>query len=116
MWYTISRFFETLLLKILISSFFRTGDDNRTVLSDEQKRGLFSQMWSNEAFRRYLQERERYLIDNGMTQFIAGQTQSAKGLAGQLIEVRYLRIATKGAYNFVTKEKEEKKQRALTKG
>lgn len=99
-----TRFLIKFLLKLL---------DLKTLpsrsLTEEQKRGLMAEMYQNQSMRTYLDDRERYLIDNGMERFINGKLSGAHGLAGQLIEVRNLRSYLKACYNSIKKEQEEKK-------
>lgn len=60
--------------------------------------GLLSQLYQNEAFRRYLDVREQYLMETGMNQFIEGKPLKADRIAGQLIEIRALRKGTRSAF------------------
>ena len=76
-------------------------------LTTEQEIGLFSSLYDNPSFQKYLNARERYLIDKGMEDFIAGKLSSANGLAGQLLEIRNLRMRVKSAYLVVNKKRKE---------
>ena len=67
-------------------------------LSKEQQLGLFSQMYENDSFRLYCNAREDYLIKEGMELFLAGNIGKAERLAGQLLEVRSLRMRARASY------------------
>ena len=67
-------------------------------LTYEQEMGLFSQLYDNASFRKYLNARERYLVDKHTEDFILGKLNNSYGLAGQLIEVRNIRERIKIAY------------------
>lgn len=73
-------------------------DETIPPLTKEQQIGLFAQLYENDTFRSYLNAREDYLIKQGMEQFLAEKINDAKGLAGQLLEIRNLRIRTKASY------------------
>lgn len=67
-------------------------------LTQDQAYGLLSQLYQNDAFRKYLDARERYLVDNGMNMFIMKRDVQADRIAGQLMEVRTMRARIKSAY------------------
>lgn len=67
-------------------------------LTQDQAYGLLSQLYQNDAFRKYLDARERYLIDSGMNMFIMKREVQADRIAGQLMEVRTMRARIKSAY------------------
>ena len=77
-------------------------------LTKEQAIGMLSQLYQNTAFMRFLNARERYLIDNGMEQFMGGKPIKADRLAGQLFEVRNMRQRIRSAYNVTKKLHDEK--------
>ena len=83
-------------------------------LTLEQERGLLSQLWENPAFAKYLDARERHLIDDGMQRFIEGKLTEARGLSGQLIEIRALRLRVRSAWLILDKQRKEKRE-ALVK-
>ncbi len=78
-------------------------------LTQDQAYGLLSQLYQNPAFRKYLDARERYLIDNGMNMFIIKKDVQADRLAGQLIEVRTMRARVKSAYLIMNNQHKNKK-------
>ena len=77
-------------------------------LTKDQAIGMLSTIYQNPAFMRYLDARERYLIDNGMEQFMGGNPIKADRLAGQLFEVREIRHRIRSAYNVTKKLHDEK--------
>mgnify|MGYP001566084094 FL=1 len=78
-------------------------------MTKEQQLGLFAQLYENDTFRLYCDAREDYLIKQGMEIFLQGKLDNAKGLAGQLLEIRNLRIRAKASYLTMQKLREEKK-------
>lgn len=72
-------------------------------MTKEQQIGLFAQLYENDTFRKYLDLREDYLIKQGMEKFLEGKLNSSKELAGQLLEIRNLRMRTKVSWLTVKK-------------
>ena len=85
--------------------------ENKTIpkLDKAVQIGLFAELYQNDTFRKYLDAREEYLIKQAVEQFIGGKIKKADGLAGQLLEVRNMRIRTKAAYLTLGKMNSEKK-------
>ena len=86
-----NRFLRALVARLVV-------DTPMPNLSREQQIGMFSEMYQNATVRRYLDEREKWLIETGMNAFIENKLTDAKGYAGQLIEVREFRNRIKLAY------------------
>jgi len=84
-------------------------------LSKEQQLGLFAQLYENDTFRLYLNAREDYLIKQGMERFLEGKLDNAKGMAGQLLEVRNLRLRAKASYLAVQKLRKDKVEKVVDK-
>lgn len=84
------------IINILINSVL--PDETLPQLSKEQQLGLFGQLYQNPTMRQYLNARETYLINAGMNSFIEEKLTNAKGYAGQLIEIRELRMRIKASH------------------
>ena len=74
-------------------------------LSKEQELGLFSQFHENPTFHLYLNARENFLIKESMEKFLVGKMGTAHGLAGQLLEIRNLRVRVRGAWISMNKRR-----------
>lgn len=70
-------------------------------LAPQAEASLLAALWDNQAFRKYCDLREDYLIKQGMEQFMAGRLTQAHGLSGQLVEVRQLRSRAKNAWTVI---------------
>jgi len=79
-------------------------------MTKEQEYGLLSQLYQNDSFRKYLKEREEYLIKNGMERFIEGKLQETHGFAGQIVEVNTMLHRCKAAYNYMQKSRTDRVQ------
>lgn len=84
------------------------GQPPRTQETKEQEIGVLSQFYETPAVQRYLDERERYLIDTGIERFIEGKLTDTRGLAGQLIEVRSLRAKLQAAWAYTQRKRKER--------
>jgi hypothetical protein len=93
------------LMKLLLKPEVRRGK-----LPEKQFYDAMSKAYQNPAIMEYLNDREQYLIQNGMERFIAGDLNESRGLAGQLIEIRSLKTRMKACYN--VRHKEQLKRRA----
>lgn len=79
-------------------------------LTKEQQLGLFSQLYENDTFRLYCIAREDYLIKEGMELFLANKEVKAERLAGQLIEIRSLRMRARASFMAMQKIKTQMKR------
>ncbi len=84
---------KNLLLKWLLGPEIRRGR-----LPEKQYYDAMSKLYQNPAVMEYLNDREVYLIGEGMAKFIKGQPDKAERLAGQLLEVKALRNRAKMCY------------------
>lgn len=75
--------------------------------SREQQRRALSLLWTTQSVREWLDQRERYLIDTGMDKFIEGKLDNARGLSGQLVELRALKGLLASAWSEEQHEKRE---------
>lgn len=90
---------------------FLLGKENPIApLSKEQQLGLFSQLYENDTFRLYCNAREDYLIKEGMELFLANKDVKAERLAGQLIEIRSLRMRARASYLTIQKLRNQMKK------
>lgn len=96
-------------MKDKIINFLLGKDKPIPPMTKEQQIGMFAQLYENDTFRKYLDLREDYLIKQGMEQFLEGKINDAKGLAGQLIEIRNLRMRTKVSWLTNKKLRDDKK-------
>ncbi len=99
------------ILKNKIISFLLGTDKPIPLMSKEQQLGLFSQMYENDSFRLYCNAREDYLIKEGMELFLASKIGKAERLAGQLLEVRSLRMRARASYMTIIKINKLKSER-----
>lgn len=83
----------------LLNKFLYWDAPTRGILSEENYITAMSKMYQNPAVLQYLNEREEYLIREGMEKFINGRLEDTRGLAGQLVEIRALRTRMKVCYN-----------------
>ena len=90
-------------MKYRFINFLLGKDKPIPLMTKEQQIGMFAQLYENDTFRTYLNAREDYLIKQGMEQFLAGKINDAKGLAGQLLEIRNLRMRTKVSWLAIKK-------------
>lgn len=72
----------------------------RGELSQQQIVDALSKAYQNFAVMKYLDEREEYLIYRSTNTLLDGHVDHAKGLAGQLLEIRMFRKRLKACYNF----------------
>lgn len=93
-----------------IINFLLGKDSPIPPMTQEQQIGLLAQLYENDTFRKYLDLREDYLIKQGMEKFLAEKLNNAKGLAGQLLEIRNLRMRTKASWLMIKKLKDVKKE------
>ena len=84
----------------------------RLRLDDNKYTIMLSKAYQNPGLRTYLDEREAYLINQGMERFINNKIEHARGYAGQLIEIRALRTKMRACYNYFIKEQKEKKEKS----
>lgn len=87
-----------------------------TILSkDESPRGevnehnyivALSKIHQNPAISQYFDEREEHLIHKGMELYITGKVELTDRFAGQLFELRALRLRAKACYTIKRKENE----------
>lgn len=83
---------------------------------DEPKRGLvsrenyitaMSKLYQNPAFLQYLDLREEYLTKQTMNQVVKDLLLDAKGITGQLLELRALRLRAKACYDYKRKVRDD---------
>lgn len=86
----------------------QTLTPTRPPLTMEQELGLLSQLWQNESFRKYLDTREEELIHSAVERVVEGKLSKGEGLAGQLLEIRKLRVRTKAAHDIIMRRAKEK--------
>ncbi len=86
------------LLILILSKLLLADAPLRGSMKEEQYILALSKAYQNPAIDQYLREREVYLIYAGMDKFVKGNLDGAKGLAGQLIEIRALRTRMKACY------------------
>jgi hypothetical protein len=67
------------------------GTPRAVIQTREQQRRALSLLWTTQSIREWIGQRERYLIDAGMEKFIEGKLENARGLSGQLLELRALK-------------------------
>ena len=82
-----------LLLKLLLKE-----SPVRGTLQDEQYIAAMSKMYQNPAMEQYLNQREVYLIYRSTELLLKGQIDHARGMAGQLTELRSMRNRMKVCY------------------
>lgn len=68
-------------------------------LREEQYLMAMSKAYQNPAIQMYLRERENTLMVGGIDKLLKNQMNEAYGLAGQLLEVRMLRLRMQVCYN-----------------
>ena len=69
-------------------------------LTQQQTVDALSKAYQNFAIMKYLDEREEYLVHQSTNTLLNGHVDHAKGLAGQLLEIRMFRNRLKACYNF----------------
>lgn len=74
---------------------------------------MMSKAYQNPAIQNYLDEREEFLKANGIDLIIQDKLEGAKGLAGQVIEIRLLRNKMRACYTQNVKGQKEKKTKFL---
>lgn len=84
-------------------------------MSQEQEIGLFSQVYQNATFRKYIDAREEYLIKMIAENILSGKPIDAHGVSGQLLEIRSLRDRTRGAFIVTEKKKKLSQQNKIEK-
>lgn len=88
----------------LLNKFLYRDAPTRGKLTEEMYITAMSKVYQNPAFIQYLDEREEYLIREGMEKFINNKIDDTRGLAGQLVEIRALRSRLKVCYNIKHKK------------
>jgi len=81
----------------------------RGALAQEQYEMALSKMYQNPAVMQYLDVREKYLTYKGMDQILNNKLDKAHGLAGQVLEVKALRLRCRACYNIKHKEMQRRK-------
>ena len=87
-----------LFINFLVKLFIRDAP-TRGKLDEDQFVAAMSKAYQNPAIMQYLNERETYLIYNSTEKLLKGQTDHARGVAGQLVEIRALRNRMKVCYS-----------------
>lgn len=77
-------------------------------LSPEIELGMWSQLWENGAFRKYILLREKDLLLKTATFFVAKKPNNAENVAGQLMELLIMRDKAVLAYERKSKERQRK--------
>lgn len=87
----------------------------RGELSQQQIVDALSKAYQNYAIMKYLDEREEYLIYQSTNTLLDGHVDHAKGLTGQLLEIRMFRKRLKASYNFRRKQTDQETLRRRRK-
>jgi len=87
-----------MLLNLLVKWLIKQSP-TRGKLDEDQFVAAMSKAYQNPAIMQYLNERETYLIYNSTEKLLKGQTDHARGVAGQLVEIRALRNRMKVCYS-----------------
>ncbi len=100
-------FFPMRLLTNLLSYFAELPIKD---LGKDQELGLLASLYENDAFRKYSQLREKYLIEACAERVLQDKIPDSKGYAGQIKEVREFRQRCQAAYVVIKKRQMEKSQ------
>ena len=89
--------------KLLIKLLLKLLDQElplRTSLLDDTRRTMMSRVYQNPAFLQYLTERHDALVKQCFEAFLAHRIEDARGVAGQVYELRTLHNHAKSCYNY----------------
>lgn len=110
----LKRLLISLLLWLLESELYTLY--GRTTASKETQRTMMSRVYQNPAFLQYLDSREEALVRNTFALFLANKIEDARGLAGQVFELRTLRNTLRVCYNYKRGNKNPPKDPAPPRG
>lgn len=88
--------------KLLIKLLLKLLDQElpmRTQLADETRRTMLSRVYQNPAFLQYLSDRHEALVKQCFEAFLAHRIEDARGVAGQVYELRTLQSHLRVCYN-----------------
>lgn len=95
------------LIKLLV--WLLHSEEPRGSLSRDNYIVAMSKLYQNPAFNEYLDNREEYLVKQTMNLVLKDQLLDAKGISGQLLELRALRNRVKACYDYKRKVTDDKK-------
>jgi hypothetical protein len=88
--------------KLLIKLLLKLLDQElpmRTSLTDDTRRTMLSRVYQNPAMLNYLEDREQALVKQCFEAFLAHRIEDARGVAGQVYELRTLHSHLRVCYN-----------------
>ncbi len=88
--------------KLLIKLLLKLLDQElpmRTSITDDTRRTMLSRVYQNPAFLQYLSDRHEALVKQCFEAFLAHRIEDARGVAGQVYELRTLQSHLKACFN-----------------
>ncbi len=79
------------------------GTHKSVSMNEETAQKMLARFYESQPVRDYIEQRERYLVDQAVDRFIGNKMDNARGLAGQLVELRAFRARIMAAW-FHTKK------------